>query len=85
MISPRKGNSLDPGVAFGMAFRQARTIARLTQEQAAHAAGLDRTYISLLERGLRQPTIRVIFALATVVHTTPTALILTTEKFVAID
>jgi transcriptional regulator with XRE-family HTH domain len=57
-------------------------MAQLTQEQAAHAADLDRSYISLLERGERQPTVRVVFALAAAVRTTPTALISMTEKLV---
>jgi transcriptional regulator with XRE-family HTH domain len=35
-----------------------------SQEELAHFSGLDRTYISLLERGLRNPTLTTLFALA---------------------
>lgn len=46
--------------AFGTALRDLRTARGLTQEALADAAGLDRTYPSLLERGLRTPTILVV-------------------------
>jgi len=37
---------------------------KFSQEKLAEKVNLDRTYISLLERGLRQPTIKTIFAIA---------------------
>lgn len=40
---------------FGRFIRQQRESQDLTQEDLAGAAGLDRTYISHLERGLRNP------------------------------
>jgi DNA-binding XRE family transcriptional regulator len=40
---------------FGRFIRQQRKAKDLTQEDLAGAAGLDRTYISHLERGLRNP------------------------------
>jgi transcriptional regulator with XRE-family HTH domain len=76
---------LDPGLAFGKVFRQARKDAQLTQEQVAHAAGLDRTFISLIERGERQPTVRVVFKLAYAVSTTASNLITLTEKLAATE
>jgi transcriptional regulator with XRE-family HTH domain len=36
----------------------------LTQEELAFRSGLDRTYISLLERGRRVPTIDTLFKLS---------------------
>jgi transcriptional regulator with XRE-family HTH domain len=38
--------------------------ARPTQEELAEAADIDRTYPSLMERGLRQPTLAMLLALA---------------------
>ena len=51
-------------LAFGAVLRAARREKGLTQEQVAANAGFDRTYPSLLERGLRTPTLGVIFRLA---------------------
>ncbi len=50
--------------AFGEVLREARVEKGLSQEALAFASELDRTYISMLERGKRQPTISVIFKLA---------------------
>lgn len=74
---------MDPGLAFGKILRSVRRDAHLTQEQLAHAAGLDRTYISLIERGERQPTVRVIFDLAAAIGTSPRVLITLTEELAA--
>ena len=38
-------------VAFGKAVRQARDNAGLSQEELAHRAGIDRSYMSSIERG----------------------------------
>jgi transcriptional regulator with XRE-family HTH domain len=38
-------------VAFGQAVRQARDKAGLSQEELAHRAGIDRSYMSSIERG----------------------------------
>ena len=51
-------------IAFGVVLRRYRKEISLSQEQLAHNANLDRTYISLLERGLRKPTITTVFVLA---------------------
>jgi transcriptional regulator with XRE-family HTH domain len=47
---------------FGSAFKKVRRARGLTQEDFAHESG--RTYISELERGLKQPTLQKIDALA---------------------
>jgi DNA-binding XRE family transcriptional regulator len=46
--------------AFAAILRTARVGAGLSQEKLAEAADIDRTYPSLLERGLRQPTLAVL-------------------------
>jgi transcriptional regulator with XRE-family HTH domain len=51
-------------IAFGGVLRVARTRAGLSQEALALACEIDRTYVSLLERGERQPTLSTLFALA---------------------
>ena len=42
---------------FGEHLREARKVVGLTQEALALHVGLDRTYISLLERGIKSPTL----------------------------
>ena len=42
---------------FGQILRIARTSAGFSQEKLALEVGLDRTYVSLLERGLRTPSL----------------------------
>jgi transcriptional regulator with XRE-family HTH domain len=42
---------------FGIAVRDRRTAARITQEELAERAGLHPTYVSMVERGVRNPTL----------------------------
>jgi transcriptional regulator with XRE-family HTH domain len=50
--------------AFGQVLRDARTQAGVSQEALALSCEIDRTYISLLERGLRQPTLSTLFSIS---------------------
>jgi len=50
-------------VAFGKTLRRLRYRAGLSQEELAKMTGIDRTYPSLLERGLRGPTLIIMLAL----------------------
>ena len=68
--------------AFSHALKQARARAHLSQEQLALASGLDRTYVSLLERGLRQPSLTTIFAIANALSIKPEDLILRVREAV---
>lgn len=45
---------------FGKKIRNARSSRGWSQEDLAGASGLDRTYISGIERGVRNPTITVV-------------------------
>lgn len=49
---------MDLSKHYGAAVRQHRTLVRLSQEELAERAGLDRTYISGIERGRRNPSLR---------------------------
>jgi transcriptional regulator with XRE-family HTH domain len=71
---------LEPGVAFGQVLRVLRRDAGLSQEQLAFAAGVERNFVSLLERGVNQPTIRVIFKLAEALGLPASAIILLVEE-----
>jgi transcriptional regulator with XRE-family HTH domain len=59
---------------FGRVIRRRREAAGLSQEALADAARLHRTYISLLERGRRMPSIEVVKKLATALGTTMASL-----------
>lgn len=50
--------------AFGVTLRRLRQKNGLSQERLAFESGLDRTYISLLERGFRSPTLTTVHRLA---------------------
>jgi transcriptional regulator with XRE-family HTH domain len=66
--------------AFGEVLRDYRTKAGISQENLALKADLDRTYISLLERGLRQPTLETLFRLAGVLEIAPATIIARTSS-----
>ena len=50
--------------AFGLALREARLRAGLSQEALAERADLHRNWVSLVERGKHPPALDSIFALA---------------------
>lgn len=53
-------NTKNITVQFGQRVRKLRLEAGLSQEAFADKCGLDRTYISGIERGVRNPTLEVI-------------------------
>lgn len=55
---------MDLAANFGSAVRRHRELLRLSQEDLADRSGLDRTYISGVERGIRNPTLQVMQRLA---------------------
>lgn len=55
-------NSKD-NILFGKAIKEFRREAGFSQEDLADKANLDRTYISLIERGQRSPTVRAVIAI----------------------
>jgi transcriptional regulator with XRE-family HTH domain len=73
---------LEPGQAFGQVLRSTRKAAGLTQEQLSLEAEVERNFVSLIERGINQPTIRVLFKLATALGTTPSQMLQEVEVIV---
>lgn len=61
--------------SFGKRLQSLRTDMELSQEKLAQIAGFDRTYISLLERGIRNPSLVNIFKLAKALNMTPDKLL----------
>lgn len=62
------------------AVRRARKGLGLSQEDLALQAGLDRTYVSQVERGARNCTIIVLARLAKALQTTPDRLLVPQRK-----
>ena len=66
--------------AFGRVLRERRLAVGLTQEKLALEAGVDRTFVSLLERGGRQPTLATLWRLANALGVMPSDLVNRVEK-----
>ncbi|MEM7310951.1 MAG: helix-turn-helix transcriptional regulator [Planctomycetota bacterium] len=67
-------------LAFGRALRRRRTHAALSQEQLGLRAGVDRVYISELERGIKCPTLGTIARLARALEMRPSHLVRVAES-----
>ena len=65
---------------FGEVLRNIRSAKGLSQETLAKKSLLDRTYISLLERGLRQPSLKTIFDLSLPLDISPAEMVELTEN-----
>jgi transcriptional regulator with XRE-family HTH domain len=55
---------MDARILVGMNLRRYRNLAQISQEDLADLAGIDRTYVSGVERGIRNPTVTVLQSLA---------------------
>ena len=60
--------------------REQRISRDLSQEELALAADVDRTFVSQMERGIRQPTITTLMKLAGALGIQPSTLIIRMEK-----
>lgn len=65
--------------AFGVALRQARERAGLSQEALALKAEVDRTFVSRSERGERQPALATVFLLAKALNVEASELVRVTQ------
>jgi len=67
-------------VGIGQVLRQKREAAGFTQERLADLAGIDRSYVSILERGLKSPTIDMLDRLANALGCAPENIISEARK-----
>ena len=65
---------------FGSVIRRRRVAKGVSQEALASRAGLHRTYVSLLERGQRNPSLLVMSKLASALDTSMKSLIGAVER-----
>ena len=63
-VQPSEG----PEKAFGQALRELRLATGMSQETLALECDVDRTYISLLERGIKSPTLRTMVRLCDILR-----------------
>jgi len=66
--------------AFGAALRAHRTKCNLTQLSLAQSSGLHITYISMLERGLKQPSLKAFLKISVALKVPPADLLKSTLK-----
>jgi transcriptional regulator with XRE-family HTH domain len=60
---------------FGEVLQAIRKERQLSQEQLGFDSGYHRTYISLLERGRKSPSLKTIFQLATALKVSPSGIL----------
>lgn len=70
----------DIGQIFGEVLRRYRSDRNISQEELAHRADVDRTFVSRLERGVRQPTITTLIGLGQALGISAADLVRETEK-----
>jgi transcriptional regulator with XRE-family HTH domain len=61
--------------AFGVTLQIMRRRQAVSQDRLSYRCGLDRTYPSLLERGLRQPTLSMLLRIADALGVEPQLLL----------
>ena len=66
--------------AIGMVLRGLREERGLSQEQLGFKAGLHRTYVSQLERGLKSPSLKTLDKIAEVLGTKASKLVALAEE-----
>jgi transcriptional regulator with XRE-family HTH domain len=66
--------------AFALAVRRRREQFGLSQERFAFTAEIDRIYVSGVERGVRNPTVKMVARLAVALGTTASRLFLAAER-----
>ena len=67
-------------MSLGSQLKKAREKSKLSQEKLAFDAEIDRTYVSILERDLKSPTIEVLFRLCNALGTTASKILAKVER-----
>jgi DNA-binding XRE family transcriptional regulator len=75
----------DPSVAFGELLRKRRTEQKMSQDALAAKAGYERAFISLIERGKTNPSLRSIFDICTALDIRPSVFLRRVEKAANFD
>ncbi|WP_034271052.1 helix-turn-helix domain-containing protein [Priestia megaterium] len=73
---------MDIEQAFGIVIKRYRLERLMSQEELAFESGLDRTFISLLERGKRRPTIVTLFSISEALQLPPHSIVIDIETLI---
>jgi len=74
---------MTPEEAFGKVLKEIRQEHSVSQEELAFESGYHRTYISLLERGRKSPSLNTIFQLSATLEVSPSEILRRTEARVS--
>ena len=69
-----------PSSALGKVIARLRLAAGVSQEELAERAGVHRTYVSQLERGIKSPTLNILFKISEALGIEASHLIKLTEE-----
>ena len=69
-----------PEEAFAKALQRIRTERKISQEELGFASGYHRTYISLLERGKMNPSLRAVLSLSAALDMPAAELVASVER-----
>jgi len=76
----RTERSLTPEQAFGITLRRIRLRRGQSQQWLADKSGYHRTYVGLLERGEKSPSLRTIFDIAATLQVKPSRIVKAVEQ-----
>jgi len=81
MLAPMaRAEITDIGRIFGAVLQRHRLALGISQEELAFQAGVDRTFVSRLERGIRQPTITTLIGIGQALGVSAADLLRETEQ-----
>lgn len=72
-----------PHIAYGLVLRDLRERKGISQEQLAFLSEVDRTFISLLERGQRQPSLTSVIRIARALDVNASEVVALVETMIA--
>ena len=76
---------MDLAQTFGVVLKKHRKKAGLSQEKLAEICGIERTFISMLERAERRPSLAMTFELANALKVKPSLLVREIESLLHLD
>jgi transcriptional regulator with XRE-family HTH domain len=70
----------NPETAFGLVVKEARLLQGVSQQELSFRAEIHWSYVSQLERGIKSPSLGVVFRIASALGMPASSLLLTVEQ-----